>query len=110
MAEPLPLEEFAEKTGVSPDEVERYRAAGFLDFDTDELFDDLDIMRLHALLQYADQGLPLEEFAEFVTKSDDPNLPLLFARERKTYPLEEAIERSGVPLEQMISMGTLLGL
>ena len=108
MADPLALEDFASKTDTTTDEIERFVAAGLLDLDGDGTFDDLDVMRLHAVLRHLEEGKDLATFRDDLVTLSDHYVAALFEDEVR-YTIDEALERTGVPLEQMIGFATALG-
>lgn len=109
MSERMTLDEFASATDCPVDEVERFRSAGFLDLDGDDLFDGTDALRLQFLLTYLRAGNPLESFRDETSASDNELLAELFGPDSATYTSEEAAEMVGLSVEQIRALGTALG-
>ncbi len=101
--EPLSLEEFAARTDIPVADIERYRAAGMLDLDDDGAFDALDAVRLNFVRQF-------EAMSGSIDGVRDASLSGLFPNDRPTYNLEEGAERSGMSVEQLLTLAAALGL
>jgi len=100
--EPLSLEEFAARTDASVAEIERYRAAALLDLDGDGCFDAADAVRLNFLRQVEAVGGSLDDARAAAPAA-------LFPDAATTYSIEEGAERSGLSVEQLMTLAAALG-
>lgn len=105
----MSLEEFASATGCSAEELSRFREAGFLDADGDDLFDDKDALRVQFLLTYLRSGKALESFRDEILTSGNEVLTGLFRTDSATYTSEEAAEMVGLSVDQIRALGTAMG-
>jgi class 3 adenylate cyclase len=106
MPERLSLEEFASLTQTPVADIEQFRAVGLLDPDDDGLFEDMDVFRLQ-LLESIGPGFTIEQLVEMVDSSDEGRA--LFGIEGPLEAAEKVAEESGLSVEQVRMLGTILG-
>jgi adenylate cyclase len=107
MRPPMSLEDFASATQTSPDDIERYRAAGLLDPNGNGWFDGDDVLRLQAVQRRLRDGVALEEMLDTLRAPGAFSLRL--------YPsapvsIEEVAKRTGFTLDQLRALLVALGI
>ncbi len=105
----MTAEEFAAHTDTSVEDIERFRAAGYLDLDADDTFDAIDALRLQFLLAHLGMGNDLDSFESKIRTSDNGLLQSIFKRSAVAYPLEEAAEMTGFSVDQIRAIGSAMG-
>ena len=104
----LTLEEFADYSGASVDDVEALRSEGLLDVDGDELFDGKDLLRLQFAQAEMKQGRRISEVAEALKQSKNALVRRLFRAHTDIDP-DVAAERMGLEPDQLRSLRVALG-
>lgn len=111
MRGPLALDAFARITRVDADEIERYRKAGLLDPDGDELFDEFDLLRLRFLRVVAPGRSPEQLAAELQRiGKENPWADVLYGADVGRRAPEGLAERLGITDEQIRSLRVAVGL
>jgi adenylate cyclase len=109
--EAVSLDVFLRMTGSSRERVEALRDCGLLDPDRDELFDDMDVLRLNDLMPYLERGYAIDQLAADIRDGTLEVLlgDLLFDR-GETYSVEAAAEELDFDLGQLRALLAALGL
>jgi adenylate cyclase len=105
-------EEFAALVGsISPDEVETYRAHGFLDPENDGLLDDLDLVRLHVVRhELDDRGHDVESLAAAIREGNVESMLGARLFEAGAPPdFEDAAARAGIEPDELRQLLDALG-
>jgi adenylate cyclase len=107
----LTPDEFAERVGFPPDEVERYRSLGLLDPENDGLLDDLDLVRMEFVrYRLAQDAYTLEGLASAVREG---RVESMYGRRLfeagPPITLEEAATRTGLDPDQLRELMSTLG-
>lgn len=112
MRVPLSLREFATLARIPAKEVRRYSKLGLLDPDGDGKYDEYDALRLRFVQINVERGEDLEEVASNVRegKAAYTGIELLYPQAHRRFTLEEAAEKVGLEVEQIMALRTALGL
>lgn len=107
----LTLQEFARLTHVDAEDIERYRAAGLLDPDRDERFDEYDVLRLRFLRVAAPEMTP-EEAAQQIEElaQQNPWGDVLYGASGSRLSVEEAAKKMEMPVEQVRALQIATGV
>ena len=112
MRKPLSLREFASLAQIPSKEIKRYREAGLLDPEGDGIFDEHDALRLRFIEMCRARGDSIEDIAKMVREGSDefPSLNLVYPRTDNGFTIEEAAEKSGLTVDQILDLRTAIGL
>ena len=112
MRTPVTVDELARLAQIEAADITAYREAGLLDPDGDGVFDDLDLLRLRLILHHRDLGRSIDEIVDAVHGRDIDTLyaDLLYASAEERFTAEDASERVGMPVSDIVALRRAVGL